>query len=60
MGDIFALQARDNQYLFGRVIRTDARYGSLDELILIYIYRTFSPEKHHHRLRELETRGVEG
>jgi hypothetical protein len=44
-GDIFALQVQEGQYIFGRVIRLDAKVGGFDDCILIYIYRTFSEDK---------------
>jgi len=43
-GDIFAYRVRGLDFGFGRVIRTDARMGSTDDLLVIYIYDAFSPE----------------
>ncbi len=44
-GDIFALRLKRHPYLFGRVIRTDAKAGPFEGLILIYLYRATSQEK---------------
>jgi len=44
-GDIFVLQARDHEFVFGRVIRTDARHGGFEECVLVYIYAAFSADK---------------
>jgi hypothetical protein len=54
-GDTFVLQMRDNEFIFGRVIRTDAKIGAevrtraggylMEGCILIYIYNAFSSEK---------------
>lgn len=38
-GDLFVLQMPDDLYSFGRVIRTDARIGTMDKVILLYIYK---------------------
>jgi hypothetical protein len=47
-GDVFAVQLLDGQYIFGRVIRTDATWGLSPDTataILIYLYRQCSPDK---------------
>lgn len=44
-GDIFALRLAGHPYLFGRVVRTDAKVGPIDGLILIYLYRAMSHDK---------------
>ena len=43
-GDIFVLQVKDGEFVFGRVIRTDIEFLG-NNRILIYIYKAFSPEK---------------
>ncbi len=44
-GDIFVMQLRDDEYIFGRVIRTDAMIDEMQNVILIYVYRAFSFDK---------------
>ena len=44
-GDIFVLQVFDDEYLFGRVVRTDATIVSMRDVILIYIYNVRSRSK---------------
>lgn len=45
-GDIFVVQPPDGQFLFGRVIETNARpFGDQGGGVLIYIYRVRSPVK---------------
>ena len=44
-GDIFALQVRDGEYLFGRLVSTEARVGGFPNCHLIYIYKTVSSDK---------------
>lgn len=44
-GDIFVLQMRDNEFIFGRVIRTDARVQTYGPDVLVYIYNAFSRDK---------------
>jgi len=44
-GDIFVLQMRDDEYIFGRVIRLDAVIGKFENTILAYIYRASSRRK---------------
>lgn len=42
-GDIFVLRMKGHdQFIFGRVIRTDAKIMAMEGCILIYIYRAFS------------------
>jgi hypothetical protein len=45
VGDIFAFRVRGHPYRFGRVIRTDAKAGPFDKLVLIYLYAPTSPER---------------
>jgi hypothetical protein len=52
VGDIFIFQMKnENRYFFGRVICKDAKVGPFEELILIYIYKSFSEERN--RIPEL-------
>lgn len=44
-GDVFALQLRDGEFIFGRLISTTARVGGFEGCHLIYIYRTATPTK---------------
>jgi hypothetical protein len=46
-GDIFVFQLipLPDRYFFGRVVKTDTRIGNCDDVILIYIYKTTSPNK---------------
>jgi hypothetical protein len=44
-GDIFAFQIKEGEYMFGRVIRTDAMIHSMEDCILIYIYNDVSKDK---------------
>jgi hypothetical protein len=44
-GDIFVLQVQEGQYIFGRVIRLDAKVAGFNDCTLIYIYRAFSEDK---------------
>jgi hypothetical protein len=44
-GDVFAMQAPDDQYLFGRVISTEAEIGPMTDCILIYVFRARSAAK---------------
>jgi hypothetical protein len=41
-GDVFVLQMRASEYIYGRVISTSARVGFFENCIMIYIYRCFS------------------
>ncbi len=43
-GDIFVLQVKDGEFVFGRVVRTDIEFLG-NNRILIYIYRAFSSDK---------------
>ena len=45
VGDIFALQARAGEYLFGRVVSVDARIGGFDNVVLVYVYNARSTTK---------------
>lgn len=46
VGDIFVMLPADGQYLFGRVIDTNARpWGAQGGGVLVYIYRARSPSK---------------
>jgi hypothetical protein len=46
VGDIFTFQMKDdNRFFYGKVICKDAKVGPFEELILIYIYNSFSKEK---------------
>ena len=45
VGDIFAYRMPGFDYGFGRVIRTDAHTEAWHNLLLIYLYRAFSPDK---------------
>ena len=42
-GDVFAMLPPGGQYLFGRVIATDASAGAFKPLLLIYIFSVRSP-----------------
>lgn len=44
-GDVFVLQPTNFPYYFGRVIRTDAKIGVFQNVILIYIFNEFSNKK---------------
>lgn len=44
-GDIFVMLPSDGQYVFGRVIASDAVVGPMSGCILIYIYRPRSRDK---------------
>ncbi|MDO8588492.1 MAG: immunity 26/phosphotriesterase HocA family protein [Armatimonadota bacterium] len=44
-GDIFALQVKEGEYMFGRVIRVEEHGGPADGFILIYIYNVTSANK---------------
>ena len=44
-GEIFAFQVRDSEFMFGRVIKVDARIVSMRDVIMIYIYNARSPAK---------------
>jgi hypothetical protein len=47
-GDVFALQLKQEvgkQFRFGKVIRTDASIGPIEDTVLIYVYRAISPSK---------------
>lgn len=44
-GDIFVMLPPDGLYLYGRVIATDAKIASMQNCILIYVYRRRSKEK---------------
>jgi len=44
-GDVFAAQLIDGRYVFGRVIRTDARVGPITDMNLVYVYRATSVHK---------------
>jgi len=44
-GDIFAMLPPDGQFLYGRVINTDANPLGVGGVILLYIYRARSSEK---------------
>lgn len=39
-GDVFALQPREQTYLLGRIISTEARIGPMQDVVLLYVYRT--------------------
>ena len=45
VGDVFAMKPPDGQFLFGRVIDTNANPLGIGGAILIYIYRARSPKK---------------
>jgi hypothetical protein len=45
VGDIFVMQPPDGEFLFGRVISTDATPLGVGGAILIYIYRSRSHDK---------------
>lgn len=44
-GDVFALQILDFEFIFGRVISTDAEIGPVDGMVLLYIYDSRSASK---------------
>lgn len=44
-GDIFAMQPPDGQFLFGRVVDTNANPLGVGGAILIYVYRVRAPTK---------------
>jgi hypothetical protein len=44
-GDIFAMRPPDGQFLFGRVVSTEANPLGVGGAILVYIYRPRAPEK---------------
>lgn len=44
-GDIFVLQIRDGEFVFGRVVRTDAKIKHIGPTILIYVYRACAADK---------------
>lgn len=45
-GDVFVVQPHNmDQYVFGRVISTTAQLLAFDELILLYVYKSFSESK---------------
>ena len=45
-GDIFVLQIRNDEYIFGRVVRTDGTVGGgWNQAILIYIYNAIADDK---------------
>ena len=46
LGDIFVLQVRDDEYIFGRVVRTDAMHMGFKDCVLIYIYKAYSTDKY--------------
>ena len=47
IGDIFALQLEPlpDRYFFGRVVKTDTKIGNIDNVVLIYLYKTTSSDK---------------
>ena len=45
-GDIFVFKMPKVDYVFARVIKTDALTGTKAKLNLIYIYKAFSKDKH--------------
>ena len=44
-GDVFVMQPPDGQYLFGRVVETDANPLGVGGAVLVYIYRGRSASK---------------
>jgi hypothetical protein len=45
-GDVFAMQLTDDQFVFGRVVSTEAHAGpAMPGAVLIYVYRTRSDTK---------------
>jgi Immunity protein 26 len=44
-GDVFAIQVRDREFIFGRLVSTTARVGGFEDCHLVYIYRATSPTK---------------
>ena len=48
VGDVFAMQMADEGFVFGRVVSTDARWSTFEEvpgMYLVYVYAGVSPEK---------------
>lgn len=45
VGDVFVMQPPDHQFLFGRVVQTDANPLGVGGAILIYIYQARSSDK---------------
>jgi hypothetical protein len=46
-GDIFVYRMKHRPFGFGRVVRLDTRLGGFPDVILIYIYESFSETKDH-------------
>lgn len=44
-GDVFVMQPPDGEFLFGRVISTEAEVGPMKGCVLIYVYRSRSRQK---------------
>ena len=44
-GDVFALQVEEGRFLFGRVVRLDAKLGAFGDCVLIYIHKALSTDK---------------
>ena len=44
-GDIFVYRIKGHPFGYGRVIRTGTRIGDFTDVVLLYIYRSFSMDK---------------